>query len=341
MRTLRIEIAPRILLYVLLAVGAIWLLHAVWSVVMVVLIALIVAGTVKPVVEALERHGLRRGGALAIVYAGAFVLVIGLLVLAVPPLVSQLLDMLASAPREKAALVAWLSGTRAGAQVGKAIDGLPLDHLIASAEGRLLSSSPEALTAIGYGVTTMFLSIYIIADAKRIDGALYGAVPPAHHARVARIVANLETIVGGYMRGQLITSAAITVFNFVLLTAFGIHDALSLAVFSGITDVIPFIGGLLATVPAVLVSLGKGATTAIAVAAIMLLYQLFESRVLVPRLYGKVLSMSPALVIVALLVGGSLMGILGAFLALPVAAGLQMVARELRADRMNAGARAQ
>jgi predicted PurR-regulated permease PerM len=339
MRTVRIEIAPRIILYVVLAVGALWLLHAVWSVVMVVLIALIIAGTVKPGVEMLERHGLRRGGALAVVYASAFVVVIGLLVVAVPPLVSQLLDMLGNAPREKTALVTWLSHMRGGAQVGKAIDGLPLDQLISSAEGRLLSASPEAMTAIGYGVTTMFLSIYLIADAKRIDDAMYGAVPAKYHARLARIVANLETIVGGYMRGQLITSAAITVFNFVLLSALGVRDALSLAVFSGITDVIPFIGGLLATVPAVLASLGKGTTTAIVVAAIMLLYQLFESRILVPRLYGKVLSMSPALVIVALLVGGTLMGILGAFLALPVAAGLQMVGRELRADRVESAAR--
>jgi predicted PurR-regulated permease PerM len=333
MRTTRIEIAPRTILYVLLVVGAVWLLHELGSVVMVVLIALILGGTVKPAVEALERHGLRRSGALAIVYAGVFLALVAVLVLALPPLASQLFDMLANAPREKASLVAWLSRSRAGAQVAKAIEGIPLDQVLSSAESRLVSSSPQAVTVIGYGVTTLFLSIYLIADAPRIRSTLYAVVPPARHAQLERILANLETIVGGYMRGQIITSAAITGFNLVLLSVLGVPNALPLAIFSGLTDVIPLIGGLLATVPAVLVSLGQGVTTGIIVAVVMLLYQRFESRVLVPKLYGRALSLSPALVIVALLVGGSLMGILGAFLALPAAAASQMIVHELRAER--------
>jgi predicted PurR-regulated permease PerM len=122
------------------------------------------------------------------------------------------------------------------------------------------------------------------------------------------------------MRGQLITSVAITVFTFGVLSAFRVEDALALAMFAGLTDIIPFVGGYVASAPAVLSVTGEGTSAILIVAAAMFAYQEFESRVLVPRVYGRTLRMSPAIVLVALLVGGTLMGILGALLALPIAA---------------------
>jgi predicted PurR-regulated permease PerM len=328
----RIEIAPRTIGLVLMALAAVWLLEALWTVVVVIVVALIIAGAVVPMVHACERRGIKRSIALALIYLGAFVILAGLMFLALPPLISQLLEILENAPKERTRLVGWLSEQRLGRQVAQSIQSIPLDHVFAAAANRLLDYSSDALTAIGYGLTTMFLSIYFIADSKRVSGALFAVVPRAHHMTLARIVANLEIIVGGYIRGQLITSAAITGFTLVLLTALGVPDALSLAIFAGLTDVVPFVGGLLASAPAVLASLGNGAVTTIVVLIAMFLYQEFESRVLVPRLYGRVLRMSPALVLVALLIGGTLLGILGALLALPVAAGLQMIVREMRVD---------
>jgi len=130
----------------------------------------------------------------------------------------------------------------------------------------------------------------------------------------------------------LITSAAITIFTLALLTACQVPNALPLAVFAGLTDVIPFIGGALATTPAVIGGLAVSPTVAIVIAVLMLSYQEFESRILVPRIYGRVLRLSATIVILALLIGGTLLGILGALLALPISAGLLMVARELRVE---------
>jgi predicted PurR-regulated permease PerM len=134
------------------------------------------------------------------------------------------------------------------------------------------------------------------------------------------------------MRGQLITSLAITLFMFGLLTAFRVDDALAIAMFAGLTDIIPFVGGYVASAPAVIAVAGSGGWAMIIVGIAAFAYQEFESRILVPRVYGRVLRLSPALVLLALLIGGTLMGILGALLALPIAAGLQMVVRELRVE---------
>ncbi len=142
----------------------------------------------------------------------------------------------------------------------------------------------------------------------------------------------MKGIVGGYMRGQMITSLSIAVFVFVLLTVLGADNALAIALFAGLTDIIPFVGGYIASAPVILAVSPQGTTTTVVVFVLMFLYQEFESRILVPRVYGRVLRLPPAVVLVALLVGGTLAGILGALLALPIAAGLQMVIRELHVD---------
>jgi predicted PurR-regulated permease PerM len=184
----------------------------------------------------------------------------------------------------------------------------------------------------GYLVTAIVLSFYFLADGKRTQGVVYAVVPRQYHMRLARILHNLETIVGGYMRGQLITSMAIASFVFCLLVVCKVPNALSLALFAGLADVLPFVGGLLAASFAVLSALPLGLPTASVVLISMLVYTEFESRIVVPRVYGEVLRLSPATVLVALLAGGTMLGMMGALLALPIAAGLQMILEELRLE---------
>jgi len=169
-------------------------------------------------------------------------------------------------------------------------------------------------------------------DRDRLRGGLFAVVPRSHHIRLSRVMMNLETIVGAYIRGQMVTSLCMALFTFLLLTACGVKNALALAVFAGLADVLPYIGALLSIVPAVLSALSRGPVVAIVVLVLMLAYEQLESRVLVPRIYGRALRLPSSVVMFALLVGGTLMGILGALLALPVAATLMMLVEELRVE---------
>ena len=196
----------------------------------------------------------------------------------------------------------------------------------------LMGNSTRAAKLIGYSATTIVLSFYLVADAERAQGVLYSIVPREHHPRLTRILTNLETIVGGYMRGQVITCVAIGVFALALLLILHVPNALVLALFAAVVDVLPFVGGLMVIIPAVLSALPLGLPIAGIVLVAFLLYMEFESRVLVPRVYGRVLRLSPAVVILALVAGGTLMGIIGALLALPIAAGLLMILRELHLE---------
>ena len=328
----RWEIAPRSIAWILATIAGVWLFLQLRSLVLLLVVALVFAGTFNPLVEWMERRGIKRLFALTLVFV-ALVLVTALLIfLTVPPLLEQLAQVVHDAPRHREQLIAVLQQRDVTAPLARALQHAGIEQTLARLETFLVSYSGRVVIGLGWAMTTLFLSFYLLADGKRMQGAVYAVVPRDYHMRLARILHNLEMIVGGYMRGQLITSVAIGVFTYLLLLVCGVPNALSLALFAAVVDVIPFIGGLLATAPAVLSALSVSILTGVVVLALLFTYQELENRVLVPKVYGSVLRLAPTTVVLALLAGGLLLGVIGALLALPIAAGLQMVLQELRVE---------
>jgi predicted PurR-regulated permease PerM len=328
----RFEIAPRTIGWILATIAGVWLLRQLWVVGLLVVVALVFAGTFNPLVEWMEKRGLNRTLSLILLFCGSIVVASLLIFLTVPPLAEQLVQIVHGAPEQRAQLIALLEKRSFTLPLAHAVQNAGLEQMFARLESHLLRYSSQAVEVLGYFATTFVLSFYLLADGKRTQGALYALVPRDYHMRLARIIHNLETIVGGYMRGQLITSAAIGIFTYLLLAICQVPNALSLALFAALADVIPFVGGLLAAGTAVLSALPRGLPVASVVLVSMFIYMEFENRVLVPRVYGHVLRLSPTAVVLALLAGGTLLGVMGALLALPIAAGLQMILEELRVE---------
>jgi predicted PurR-regulated permease PerM len=328
----RFEIAPRSIAWILATVAGVWLVFQLRVIVLLLVVALVLAGTFKPLVEWMERRGLRRVYALTLLFVALLLVTALLIFLTVPPLLEQVVQMVRDAPRHREELIAQFQQRDITAPLARALQTPALEQASAHLEGYLVGYAPRALIALGWAVTTLFLSFYILADGKRTQGVLYAVVPRHYHMRLARILQNLEVIVGGYMRGQLITCAAIGLFTYLLLVICKVPNALSIALFAAVADVMPFIGGLLATAPAVLAALSRGLPVSILVLVTLFLYQEFENRVLIPKVYGHVLRLSATTVILALLAGGVLLGVIGALLALPIAAGVQMMVQELQVE---------
>ena len=328
----RFEVAPRTIVSIIAALAGLWLIYRLWIIVLLLVVALVFVGTLNPIIESMEARGLKRMTALILLIVALSLGASLVVFLTVPALIDQLTRIARDLPGQRERLIAVLGQHNLTAPLGRALSNVGLEQTLDRFQAYLIGYSSQAAAVVGYGVTTLFLSFYLLVDGKRTQGALYAVVPRDYHMRLARIVHNLETIVGGYMRGQVITSVALGAFTFLLLAACGVRNALALSLLAALTDVLPFIGGLLATVPAVLTALGRGPTTAIVVLSGMFVYQQFENRVLVPRVYGHVLRLSPAAVVLALIAGGTLLGMIGALLALPIAAGLQMIVEELGVD---------
>lgn len=330
--TLRIEIAPRTIALLLLTIAIVWIAFQLASVLIVVTVALVLVGTLDPLVGWLVKRGIKRGRALVVVFVIIMLMVVTVLLLTVPPLVSQLLHIIEDAPKSRDRLIELLRPYKWAKPLVQSVRAVPINDLVVDAGQSLVGYSQRILTMIGYGITTLFLAIYLLADPARAQGLVYAVVPRHHHIKLARILLELKVIVGGYMRGQLITSVSIGVFVFALLTAFRVDDALAIALFAALTDIIPFVGGYIASAPCIFAVSSYGSGVMIIMTVIMIGYQEFESRILVPRVYGRVLRLHPAVVVIALLIGGTLMGVLGALLALPIAAGIRMILRELRVE---------
>jgi predicted PurR-regulated permease PerM len=331
LRTLRIELSFRSVLAVVAVAISLWLLTRLWQIVLVVVIALVLAGSLSPVVDWLEHRHVRRGIALGLVLLLLVLVVVGLAFLVVPALVSQIESLVKNAPaiqREVAdRLAAYPPPLSDYASTFR--DAQP-DRYLKPIGETALTYAATALELVTYALTTVVLAFYLIIDRERVLGFIYALIPREYHVRTARVLLGMQRIVGGYVRGQAVTSALIGVFVFALLTLLHAPSALALAIFAAFTDLIPFVGGILSTTPCVLAALTRGVVPAIIVLVAIVVYQELESRLVVPRVYGQTLRLSPVAVTIALLVGGKLLGIIGALLALPIAAGIRVLVEDLR-----------
>lgn len=331
-RALRIEIAPKTLYLIVALVVGLALLTQLVPVILVLVVALMLVGTLNPAVEALEKRKLKRTPAIFAVFLAVMVGVAALLVFTVPAIVEQVASLVKQEPQLRAKLVAFLSSYPLTASLASTVRGVQYAAVFKSFGSQALVMSRDLLEIVAYGAGAFFLALYIMIDRDRLRGALFAAVPRGHHIKLSRILLRLEVIVGGYVRGQIVTCALMGVFLFVLLTATGVPNALAIAAFGGIADVLPFVGIFMTMIPAVFAALAVSSVAATIVLVLLLCYEEFESRVLVPLVYGRALRLPSSIVLFALIAGGSLYGIAGALLALPVAAALLMLVEELKMD---------
>lgn len=335
-RTVRIAIPARTgLTLVGVGVGivvALWVLAKVWQVFLIFTVALILAGTLSPLVEWLEKHGAKRGIALLTVLLLLIFALIGFGFLVIPSIVGEGQRLMKDAPQIQQRAADYVARIPPLAARADDIRNAQPNQFLAPLGGSALAYAQSAFELIAYMVTTIALAFYLIADRERVRGFLYALIPRHYHVRTARLMLALETIVGGYMRGQALTSALIGGFTYVLLLVLHVPNALILAILAGFTDLIPYIGPVLATAAPVLFALSRGVPVAIIVLVALVLYEELESRLIIPRVYGKTLRLSPVAVTIALLAGGKLFGIIGALLALPIAAAIRATVEELRID---------
>ncbi len=328
----RFELAPKTMIVVGLVVLAVWLLVRLVPVLLVLVAALMIVGALNPLVAGLERHKFSRRGAIGVVFAVAIALTTLGIFLTVPSLIVQLRTLGEHEPEIRGRLVEFLQRSPMTQTLAEGLRDVHYGELLKESQATLLAASVHAFEIVAYGVAAVFLALYIMLDRDRLRGALFTLVPRAHHIRFSRVLLNLETIVGGYIRGQVITCVLIGVFIFGLLLVCHVPNALALAVVGGVLDVLPYIGALLTIVPVVAATYAVGPGLAVTVLVLLVVYEEFESRVLVPLIYGRALRLPASAVFFSLLAGGALAGIAGALLALPLASAVLMLLDELRVD---------
>ncbi len=336
-RAHRIAISLGTMVRLVLVVATCWLIVRLLPVVLVLIASLMLAGLLNPVVERLEARGVRRLVGIGMVFSVLVAMGLLVAIFAIPQVLAQGGRLIEQEPLLREQLALWLAKYQVTASIATSLREVDYTALFGSSTQLALASSVRAFQFVAYGVGAVFLALYMMIDRDRLRGALFAVVPRPHHIRLSRIMANLERIVGGYIRGQAITCGLMGVFLYAVLTIVGAEGALALAFIGALADVLPYIGIFFVIIPAVLATLPMGPLVAGGVALALFVYQEIESRFLMPVVYGRALRLPSSVVLIALLAGGTLMGIVGALLALPVAAAALMLVDELRVELPGSG----
>ncbi len=329
---MRFELSFSTMISIVLVVAGLWVLVRLLPVVLVLIAALVIVGTLSPAVSWLEGRRVGRGWSIAIVFTTLLVVTLLVVTLTVPEFLAQVMSLVEQEPALRKRLVARLAGSRLTASFAEALRTMQYGAVLQSVGTTAFTFTTRVLEVFAYSLGAIFLALYMMIERDRLRGGLYSIVPRSHHIRLSRVMMNLETIVGGYIRGQVITCALMAVFLFILLVACGVQNALAIAVFGGIADVLPYIGIFLTMGPAVVAAMAHGPVVTVIVLVLMLAYEELESRLLVPVIYGRSMRLPSSVVLFSLIMGVTLLGIVGALLALPVAAALLMLIDELRVE---------
>ena len=183
-------------------------------------------------------------------------------------------------------------------------------------------------SALSSTLIVIVLTVYFVADLPRIRANLYRLVPHSRRPRAILLGDEIFAKVGGYVLGNALISLIAGVLTFAFLVIMGVPYALLLAIFVALLDLVPVIGSTLAGTVVCLVALNVSLPVCMATIGFFVAYRLVEDYLLVPRIIGRVVKVPALVTVVAVLVGGALLGIVGALVAIPAAAALLLLARE-------------
>lgn len=319
-----------------LVAGLLWLLYLSLNIVLLALISIVLAAALLPLADDLQRRRVPRAVTVLGVYALGFGVLTFLVVLLVPVVSEQGQILAQRVPQFRETLNEWIASGRAGLgrfTGGKPVELPPLgvDQIRPVVQGlieRSLQVTRGLFTGILAGLLVLFVAGYIVIDRRRLAEGLLRFVPRRHRERTSVVATDVLRRMGGYIRGQIIVSACAALILTVGLALVGFEAPLLIGVVAGALNFVPYLGSTVTLLLAVLLALNTSVFTIVGVLVVFGVEQFLEGNFLVPYFTGRQVELHPLAVVAALIVGANLAGILGALVAVPLAAGIDAVLQD-------------
>jgi predicted PurR-regulated permease PerM len=300
--------------------------YVLWPLLLLVFLALFLAVTLHSFVDWLDSKRIKHWVSLLVVIGGLLVLLGVGLALVLPALIDQAAAFSKNLPklREDALNLLPAGVVRQG-----------IEHMLESANspeastwfGHFLSAGGMALGGISQIVLLLVIALYLLIDGSKIYDWLLAFFSPLHRRKIHITANEISKVIFGYVSGQVITSALVTIYVFAVLSLLHVPAALLLSILAGVFDILPILGFVISTLPAFLLALSVSPQTAFIVLGLYVLFHMLEIYLIVPWVYGKSLRLSTLTVLLGLLAGTLLAGIPGALAALPVIASYAAIER--------------
>ena len=326
----------RIVLIVVLVVATLYVAYLLRRPLAWLAIALFIAVAVSAPVNLLSRR-MRRGFAIAIVYLSLILVPVLIGGVLIPPIVTQANELVGSAPQYATDATNFVNenSTLNGLQEDYDITGklqeeaAALPGKIGDAAGVLRDVGVGVVNSVFAGVTILILSVFMVGGGPRWTARFLAAQPPDRAERLERALKRMSRAVGSYVAGALVQATIAGVTTYIVLLILGVPFAGPLAVVVFLLDLIPLIGATLAAIIVGIVTLFANFPVATIVWVVWaIVYQQVENNVIQPQIQKRAVQIEPFVVLVAVLFGATLFGVIGALLAIPVAASVQIAVRE-------------
>ncbi|HEV3002755.1 MAG TPA: AI-2E family transporter [Solirubrobacteraceae bacterium] len=346
-RVSTVRLVLQAVLVVVAVVIALYLVYLLRQPIGWVLIAGFIAVALAPAVAFLQRR-MRRGFAIAIVYLGLLAVPILLALIIVPPIVTQVDDLARDVPRYAQDLREFVAENERLREIDQDYD---ITGRIQEEAGKLpgrVGDAAAILGDIGLGlvnsifalVTILVLTAFMLGSGPRWRRGALSLMAPERAERMDRVMDRMAGAVAGYVAGAMTIAVIAGTLTFLVLTILGVPFAGPLSVFAGFMSLIPLVGATIAAVLIGIVTLFNDFPTDTIVWTIWaIVYQQLENNLVQPQIQRRTVDVQPFVVLVAVLFGSALLGVLGALVAIPVAASIQIAIREWWAYRQEERAR--
>lgn len=316
----RIDITYASLFRVLVVVLGLLAVMRLRNLIVYLLFSLLFAVALHPLVRRMERWGLQRGLALAVV----LMLVVGGATVLLWVTVRSLTDTVVEFVREAPAYLAELEQNDTLQPVAKELrqyfEELDAGGLVQNGISRSGSVVTSVSRVFEAALFTFFFTVYMLLEHAYLIKIVRALVPKHWEDELNDVMNESTHAIGGYIRGQTVASILIGVMSYIIFRILGVPNALALAIIIGATDIIPVVGGLLGLVPATLIALTVSPYSAILVIVLVQIYSTINNNIVKPRLYGESVDISPFIIFLTTTIGVTLFGLVGVIMALPVAA---------------------
>lgn len=322
-----IEISHRTIIFTVTVVGLIWLLIQISSIILGLFVALLLTTALNPIVDKISSFRLPRLLAILIAYILLFGVVAAALFGLIPPLVDETNKLIDRLPELLDQAGSWLIGIGVTGVDG----GLIADQIskLGAISGNILKIVTGIFSNLIAVITVLVVTFYMLLERRNLDKYLVVLFGTNAESRAKNFVDTLEARLGGWVRGEALLMVTIGILTYIGLTILQIPFALPLAILAGVLEIIPNIGPVISSIPALIVGFTLSPIMGLAVAALYFLVQQLENSIIAPKIMQKVAGVNPLVTIIALAVGFKLAGALGAILAVPVVIVLQVVAIDI------------
>jgi predicted PurR-regulated permease PerM len=331
----------RIVVTVAITALLLYSLRLVSHIIVLIVISIFLAFGLDPAVRRLERLGLKRGQAVAAIFLTFVLFIVGFISAVVPPLVRQVTSFATSLPEYVNDLAQrypraaqWLVDNDIPHRLQDAVSDVP--RAIGGSFGNVLGIAGSVLATLFNLVTVLILTIYFLLSLSRIREGSLKLIPGSKRDEARNLIDPILQKIGEYIAGQVVVAVVAGVLGGIFLAIVGVPFPVALALWVAFAALIPLVGATVGAIPAVIVAFIDSVGVGVGTLLYFIVYQQIENYIIHPRIMTRVVDISPAAVLLAALIGGSLLGFVGALMAIPAAAAIKLIFNEIVYPRIQA-----